>query len=179
MAAPEAAALRAGAAAAEPEAALAVRPNAEASELASEASAPPPPDALPSTEPSPVAEQSSDRETSVAPSDDQFSKNYRRTFLKANPDLQGQVIVHHGVEQQAQERYPGRISDAEMQALENLRGIPTELNAELHLKLIRKEWDQFYRDHPNATREQLLRKRADIDAKYGTQFLPPAAGRPE
>ena len=60
-----------------------------------------------------------------------------------------------------------------MHALENLRGIPIEANDELHSSIIRKEWNQFYRENPNATREQLNQKRDEIDAKYGSQFMPP------
>jgi hypothetical protein len=86
------------------------------------------------------------------------------------------VIVHHAVEQQALTRYPGTVSAAEIHSLENLRGISKETNVELHLSQIRREWNQFYRQHPNATKEQLLRKATEIDKKYGNQFIPPVKG---
>jgi hypothetical protein len=39
--------------------------------------------------------------------------------------------------------------------------------------------DQFYDENPDATREQLLQKRTDIDAKYGSQFMLPVKGSEE
>jgi hypothetical protein len=101
------------------------------------------------------------------------SNNYPATFFRANPDLEGRVVVHHAVERQALRRYPGVVSKAEMHSLENLRGVPKELNADLHLSKIRKEWNRFYRTTPNPTSEQLLMKATEIDRKYGTLFRPP------
>lgn len=60
-----------------------------------------------------------------------------------------------------------------MHAPENLRGIPNELNNTLHLSTIRKELNQLYRQNPTLAREQLDQKRDEIDAKYGSQFMPP------
>jgi hypothetical protein len=60
--------------------------------------------------------------------------DYRRTFFEAYPHLKGNVVVHHAVEQRILSEYPHLISELEMHSLENLRGIPKELNAELHLK---------------------------------------------
>ncbi|MBI3757350.1 MAG: hypothetical protein HY267_05175 [Deltaproteobacteria bacterium] len=73
------------------------------------------------------------------------STDYRATFLAANPELEGQVVVHHAVEQQVLTRYPGVVSEAEMHSLENLRGIPNAINSSLHLSQIRIEWNSFYR----------------------------------
>ena len=101
------------------------------------------------------------------------SNRYRVTFFGANPELRGHVVVHHAVEQRVLKMYPGVVTDAEMHSLENLRGIPRPQNSELHLRQIRREWDQFYEEHPTATRQQLLQKAAEIDAKYGSQFKPP------
>jgi len=99
--------------------------------------------------------------------------NYRKTFLAAYPELEGKVVVHHGVEQQTLKLYPFEVSPQELHSLENLRGIPNEINSELHLSTIRGEWDEFYLENPFATQEQLLQQRAVIDAKYGHLFLPP------
>lgn len=103
------------------------------------------------------------------------SKDYRKTFLDANTDIDpDDVFVHHAVEQQAQRRYPGVVSDAEMHSLENLRGIPSDLNSDVHLSKIRKMWDDFYELHPEtATKEQLLQKATEIDDLYGNLFNPP------
>ncbi|PPK44426.1 LysM domain-containing protein [Trinickia symbiotica] len=101
------------------------------------------------------------------------STDYRTTFFDAYPDLQGQVVVHHAVEQQVLTRYPGLVWQEEIHSLENLRGIPNELNSDLHLSQIRREWNQFYRQTPNPTKDMLLEKATEIDAKYGSQFNPP------
>ena len=70
-------------------------------------------------------------------------------------------------------RYPGVITEAELHSLQNLRGIPKSINSDVHLSKIRKEWNDFYRTHPTATKEQLLEKATEIDLKFGTQFTPP------
>jgi hypothetical protein len=101
------------------------------------------------------------------------STDYRATFFNANPKLQGAVRVHHAVEQQVLKRYPGVVSEAEMHSLQNLRGIPNELNGKLHLSDIRKAWNQFYRNNPNATSRQLLDEATRIDDLYGHLFRPP------
>jgi hypothetical protein len=99
--------------------------------------------------------------------------DYRRTFFEAYPHLKGKVVVHHAVEQRILNKYPHLISEMEMHSLENLRGIPLELNADLHLSKIRRSWDDFYLQYPHPTREQLLRKASEIDAHFGHLFLPP------
>ena len=60
-----------------------------------------------------------------------------------------------------------------MHALENLRGIPKEINSDIHLSKIRKEWNRFYKEVPNPTKQQLLDKAAEIDSKCGHLFNPP------
>jgi hypothetical protein len=102
-----------------------------------------------------------------------ISTNYRNTFFAAHPELQGAVVVHHAIEQQVLTRYPGVVLEAEIHSLQNLRGIPNALNSDLHLSKIRREWNAFYRTHPNATKEELLEKATEIDLEYGSQFLPP------
>lgn len=100
------------------------------------------------------------------------TNDYRATFLKAHPELAGQVVVHHAVERQAVLRYPGVVTDSEINSLENLRGIPNDLNNELHLSQIRRAWNQFYRMNRIATQEQLIKKANEIDDNYEEQFLP-------
>jgi hypothetical protein len=101
--------------------------------------------------------------------------NYRGTFFAANPGIEGEVIVHHAVEQQALKRFPGVVEKSEIHSLENLRGIPKTGNRELHLSKIRKEWNQFYRQNPSPTKQDLLTKATEIDRKYGAEFQPPVA----
>jgi len=113
----------------------------------------------------------------AAPAPAQFgvatSSNYRATFLAANQRLPGPVVVHHAVERQVLVRYPGLVTPAELHSLENLRGIPTQLNPTLHLRDIRREWDAFYRRTPNPTQQQLLDQATRIDDMYGHLFWPP------
>ena len=101
--------------------------------------------------------------------------DYREVFFNENPKLKGQVWVHHGVEQQVlvKPQTKGLFTYDEIHSIENLRGIPNELNGDLHLSKIRKEWNRFYKEVPNPTKKQLLDKRAEIDNKYGHLFNPP------
>ncbi|WP_214824111.1 hypothetical protein [Exiguobacterium algae] len=99
--------------------------------------------------------------------------DYRETFFTHYPETRGKVVVHHAIEQQVLKRYPNLITKAEMHSIGNLRGIPKELNSDIHLSKIRKDWNKFYRENPNATREELDLMRDQIDKKYGGQFNPP------
>jgi hypothetical protein len=99
--------------------------------------------------------------------------DYAKTFFEVNPGLKGDVVVHHAIPQRAMKLYPDAITSSELHSLENLRGIPKEINTELHIKQINREWDQFYRQNATATQQQLLNKATEIDIKYGTRFNPP------
>jgi hypothetical protein len=101
------------------------------------------------------------------------SSDYRRTFLDRHPDLEGKVVVHHAVEQQVANRYPGLVSPAELHSYENLRGIPKTVNATLHQSEIRKAWNRFYREHPQPTKDDLLDQATRIDDLHGHEFDPP------
>ena len=69
-------------------------------------------------------------------------------------------------------RYPGLISESEIHSLENLRGIPKNINNDIHLSKVRKEWNRFYRQNPNPTKQKLLDRATEIDIKYGPLFYP-------
>lgn len=101
--------------------------------------------------------------------------DYKLTFFKAHPELEGKVVVHHAVEQQTLTRYPGVLSEEKIHSLENLRGIPNDLNADLHLSQIRMDWNEFYRNNPASgmTEQKLLDEAWKIDRRYGHSFLPP------
>ena len=105
-----------------------------------------------------------------------LTNNYRKTFFESNPELKGEVIVHHGVPQKTLELYPDDVTESEIHSIENLRGIPKELNSNLHLSQIAKEWNEFYDENLKATQEQLLQKATEIDLKYGGWFKPPVGG---
>jgi RHS repeat-associated protein len=104
------------------------------------------------------------------------STDYRATFFKAHPELKGKVVVNHLIEQQVLSRYPGRFREAEIHSLENLRGIPKGLNPEVHLRQIRLEWNTFYKQFPNASRQEILQRAVDMDSWFGRSFLPPTGG---
>jgi hypothetical protein len=109
------------------------------------------------------------------------SNDYRATFFAANPELQGKVVVHHAVEQQVLNKFPGVVTEAEIHSLENLRGIPYEINNTVHLSDIRVEWNRFYKPFvasgTTPTQTQLLQKATEIDLKFGSQFNPPIGGK--
>ncbi|MCD0442250.1 hypothetical protein LO763_01245 [Glycomyces sp. A-F 0318] len=101
------------------------------------------------------------------------SHDYKANFFGKHPHLKGKVVVHHAVEQQIMKRYPGRFTASELHSLQNLRGIPKgQVNSRVHLSEIRKEWNQFYKDHPNATRQQILDHATKVDLKLGSNFNP-------
>jgi hypothetical protein len=106
-----------------------------------------------------------------------LSNDYRATFFAAHPELEGEVIVHHAVEQGVLTKFPEVVTEAEMHSLENLRGIPTAINSDLHLSQIRVEWNRFYKPFiesgTSPTKAQLLEKATEIDAKFGSKFAPP------
>ncbi|GLP67965.1 hypothetical protein TUSST3_45870 [Streptomyces sp. TUS-ST3] len=99
--------------------------------------------------------------------------NYKRTFFNANPKLEGEVVVHHAIEQQILKRYPGLFSADEIHSLENLRGIPKgDINSRVHLSEIRVAWNRFYGAHPNPTRQQVLDHVTHVDDMLGHWFSP-------
>ncbi|MES0210219.1 hypothetical protein NKJ93_14140 [Mesorhizobium sp. M0028] len=102
------------------------------------------------------------------------SKDYRKTFFDANPSLnKSDYIVHHGVEQGVFKRYPGLFAEQELHSIENLRGIRNEFDINLHQKVIRNEWEYFYKKNPHATRQNVLDHVTEIDKKYGHLFYLP------
>jgi hypothetical protein len=64
-----------------------------------------------------------------------------------------------------------------MHSVENLRGIPNELNRTLHQGDIRKAWNAFFKENPKASKQELLDFATEIDRRYGHLFLPPIRGR--
>jgi hypothetical protein len=103
---------------------------------------------------------------------------YQRTFYTALPHLEDHE-VHHAIEQQVTKLYPGVMTEEEIHALENLRGIPRNGNgAKLHRSIFRKELNAFYKLHPTITKEQLLEKRREMDRVYGhLMVIPPGVGK--
>lgn len=101
------------------------------------------------------------------------SKNYRKTFFDQYPELKGNVVVHHAVEQQVLKKYPNLFTEAEIHDIQNLRGIPKEINNEIHLSSIRKDWNEFYKSHPNPTKKEVIDYMIELDKKYGDKFTPP------
>ncbi|PEO56664.1 S-layer homology domain-containing protein [Bacillus wiedmannii] len=104
---------------------------------------------------------------------EKVSKNYRKTFFDQYPELKGNVVVHHAVEQQVLKKYPNLFTEAEIHDIENLRGIPKEINNEIHLSSIRKDWNEFYKSHPNPTKKEVIDYMIELDKRYGDKFTPP------
>ena len=99
--------------------------------------------------------------------------NYRKTFFDAYPEAEGKVWVHHAVEQQVLKLYLGLVNLSELHSLENLRGIPIEINSEVHLRRIRMIWDRWYLANLHPTKDQLLEQATEIDDQFGRLFYPP------
>ncbi|WP_442601935.1 RHS repeat domain-containing protein [Paenibacillus sp. KN14-4R] len=66
--------------------------------------------------------------------------DYKEVFFKKHPELEKEVVVHHAIEQQVLRKpeYKGLFTEAEMHGYNNLRGIPKEINSDIHLSKIRK-----------------------------------------
>ncbi|MER9496365.1 hypothetical protein NKI86_31925, partial [Mesorhizobium sp. M0320] len=88
------------------------------------------------------------------------SKDYRKTFFDANPSLN-------------KSDYIGLFAEQELHSIENLRGIRNEFDINLHQKVIRNEWEYFYKKNPHATRQKVLDYVTEIDKKYGHLFYLP------
>ena len=73
-------------------------------------------------------------------------------------------------------KYPDIFTKEEIHAYESLRGIPNEVNSEVHLSKIRIEWNKFYKDIAKGkielTKENFLIKAKEIDEKFGDKFNP-------
>nr|WP_309506020.1 RHS repeat-associated core domain-containing protein [Streptomyces sp. LP11] len=101
------------------------------------------------------------------------SHNYKKNFFDEHPELKGKVVVHHAIEQQVLKRYPGLFTADEMHSIENLRGIPKgDINSKIHLSEIRVSWNDFYRTHPTATRQEILDQASKVDDMLGHWFSP-------
>lgn len=105
-------------------------------------------------------------------------KDYRATFDEHYPEFkETEKVIHHAVEQSVLHKYPGVVSEEEMHSVDNLRGIPKEVNNDVHLRQIRKRWNRFYKDFARRgetpTQRDLLDFATKIDQELGDQFIPP------
>lgn len=103
--------------------------------------------------------------------------NYREIFFNKYPNLEGKVWVHHSIERQVLTKYPGLFTEAELNDISMLRGIPKDVNSELHLSTIRTLWNQFYEEIDAGeiplTKQSFYDKVREIDAIFGSAFQPP------
>jgi hypothetical protein len=85
--------------------------------------------------------------------------------------------VHHEVEKQViNTKWPGLFTHEQLESLDNLRGIPNDINRDIHLSQIRVLWNDFYRTIPVGTTpdpQAILNKAKEIDDHFGHLFLPP------
>ena len=104
--------------------------------------------------------------------------------------------VHHAIELQALDRYPGAFAEAELNSFSNMRGIATEQanRRQLHNSKIREIWDRHYRRideeiaqrglQPGTSaynayvRDALTHSRDEIDYVLGQFFTEYRTGRP-
>ncbi|MFC3382023.1 polymorphic toxin-type HINT domain-containing protein, partial [Couchioplanes caeruleus subsp. azureus] len=102
--------------------------------------------------------------------------NYRENFFSQNAEtgaLRGKVVVHHAVEKDIVNRYPGLFTADELHSAENLRGIPKgAINSNIHLSAIRLSWNAFYKAHPNPTKQEVLDHATKVDDLLGQWFEP-------
>lgn len=104
--------------------------------------------------------------------------------------------VHHAIELQVLDRYPGAFTAGELNSFRNMRGIDTELRSrrQLHNSKIREMWDRHYRTlddqiahrglqpgtrtHRDYVRQYLANARDEIDHVLGQFFTEYRTGRP-
>jgi hypothetical protein len=104
--------------------------------------------------------------------------------------------VHHAIELQALDRYPGVSTEAELNAFNNMRGIPAEAGGlrQLHNSKVREIWDRTYRELDQAiaarrltpgtsqynqlVRSYLEQTKDSIDHVLGQFFSEYRTGRP-
>lgn len=101
-----------------------------------------------------------------------MEKEYREIYLQANPHYKNYskpFDVHHRIPQDLLTRHPDWFSHKEIHGADNLVGIPRSTGAH---KLVNQEWKKFWKDYPNATKQDLLNKVSEIDKKYGADYLP-------
>ena len=97
--------------------------------------------------------------------------DYRTAFLEANPHINPTDIaqVHHAIPQAVLNKYPGLFTDAEIHAVENLRGISSS-GVRGHQK-VTDVWRKFYDTNPQATRDQITDMKDTIDKAIGQHFI--------
>jgi hypothetical protein len=104
--------------------------------------------------------------------------------------------VHHAIELQTLDRYPGALTEKELNTFENMRGIATEEanKRQLHNSKIREVWDRHYRridkeiearklkpgteSYNNFVRRNLVDARNELDHVLGQFFTEYRTGRP-
>ncbi|MBA5247914.1 MAG: hypothetical protein FE834_00025 [Gammaproteobacteria bacterium] len=106
------------------------------------------------------------------------TKNYRATFFKAYPELEGvKIVVHHAVPQKMfkNDFFKGVYDEMEIHSIENLRGIPDGESA-MHNEITQK-WKIFLDDFQfnklrQPTKNELTDFATKIDDIYGKLTLP-------
>ena len=90
---------------------------------------------------------------------------YRTTWFAKHPQYPNNgansgIEIHHAKPQAILKKYPGLFTRAELDQLDNLRGIDEQANGGwMHRSSIYKSWRSFYKSHPAATVT-----RADVQA---------------
>ena len=94
------------------------------------------------------------------------SGSYRDRFYKQYPNAPKGDPIHHRIPQKARDL--GLFTSAEVDSVDNLRAVPFDTHTQ-----ITTEWGQFWRQNPNATRQDVLDFANHIDATYGQSYYQP------
>ncbi len=97
---------------------------------------------------------------------------YNDNFFNVYPGLKGKVWVHHAIPQATLKKYLGFFTQAQLDDIINLRGIPLAINNTLHLSTINTAWNRFYKKYPKASESEIRRFANLIDRWFGNLFLP-------
>jgi hypothetical protein len=101
-----------------------------------------------------------------------MEKEYRDIYLEAHPQYMGideAFEVHHRIPQDLLTRHPDWFSHKVIHNAENLVGIPRGNGVHDSINI---KWKEFWKDHPSATKEQVLHKVTEIDTEFGARYLP-------
>lgn len=100
-------------------------------------------------------------------------RNYQKNYFKEYPQHWKKVNIHHARPRFILRYYPGLMTEEQMHAVGNLRGIPKHLDIQLHQRDLHMEWNWFKQHHKSPTLDDIDRFVEKLDAKYGHLFLPP------
>lgn len=100
--------------------------------------------------------------------DDYSCHNLSKSFAIAAPSNEP-VFYFHSIPADAARRFSGVITKDEIHSSENSRCLRIG-SAAPQLKTIRNAWEQFFANHPQATKQELFKQREQLDQEFRTWF---------